>query len=393
MRILVVQESDWLEKGPHQSHHLMERLSKRGHEIRVIDYEILWRQHAKNGIVSKREAFENVHKSIDDGRITVIRPAIVKLPILDYISLVLSHRREIKRQIREFRPDVIIGFGILNASIGIDQAEKNDLPFIYYIIDELHRLLPQRILRYPAKLIEMRNMRQSRLAISINEGLRDYTIRMGAMPGKTLVIRAGIDLIRFDFAIDGMAVRDRYGIAQDEISLFFMGWLYEFSGLKEIAEEMIINQERMKRIKLMVIGKGDLWNYLSSIKDKMGDRLILLDWQPYEHLPELIASSNICILPSRKVSLMMNIVPIKMYEYMAMKKPVIATNLPGIRKEFGESNGVIYVEHPPEALEKALELDLKREIGKEGERAFEFVKGNDWDTVTDLFERTLMGVL
>ena len=393
MRILVVQESDWIEKGPHQSHHLMERLSKRGHEIRVIDYEILWRQHAKNGIISKREVFENVHKSIDDGKITVIRPVIVKLPVLDYISLALSHRKEIKRQIGEFRPDIIIGFGVLNASIGIDQAKKHDLPFIYYIIDELHRLLPQRILRYPAKLIEMRNMRQSRLVISINQGLRDYTIEMGATRGKTLLIRAGIDLIKFDSEIDGTAVRDRYGIAQDDILMFFMGWLYEFSGLKEITEEMISGQERMKRIKLMVIGKGDLWNYLSSIKDKMGDRLILLDWQPYEHLPEFIASSNICILPARKVSIMMNIVPIKMYEYMAMKKPVIASNLPGIRKEFGESNGVIYIEHPQEALEKALELDLKGEIGKEGKRAFEFVKENDWDKVTDLFERTLMGVL
>ena len=41
MRILVVQESDWIVMGPHQSHHLMERLSERGHEVRVIDYEIL----------------------------------------------------------------------------------------------------------------------------------------------------------------------------------------------------------------------------------------------------------------------------------------------------------------------------------------------------------------
>ena len=39
MKILVVQESDWIERGPHQNHHLMERLSIKGHEVRVIDYE------------------------------------------------------------------------------------------------------------------------------------------------------------------------------------------------------------------------------------------------------------------------------------------------------------------------------------------------------------------
>ena len=42
MRILVVQESDWLERNPHQQHHLMERMATRGHEIRVIDYPIDW---------------------------------------------------------------------------------------------------------------------------------------------------------------------------------------------------------------------------------------------------------------------------------------------------------------------------------------------------------------
>ena len=35
MRILVVQESDWLEQGSHQSHHLTERLSQRGHEVKA----------------------------------------------------------------------------------------------------------------------------------------------------------------------------------------------------------------------------------------------------------------------------------------------------------------------------------------------------------------------
>ncbi len=30
--------------------------------------------------------------------------------------------------------------------------------------------------------------------------------------------------------------------------------------------------------------------------------------------------------------IMQEIVPIKLYEYMAMAKPVISTNLPGIRK-------------------------------------------------------------
>ena len=43
MKILVVQESDWMKRNPHQQHHLMELLGLRGHEIRVIDYEVDWK--------------------------------------------------------------------------------------------------------------------------------------------------------------------------------------------------------------------------------------------------------------------------------------------------------------------------------------------------------------
>ena len=41
---------------------------------------------------------------------------------------------------------------------------------------------------------------------------------------------------------------------------------------------------------------------------------------------------------------------------MAMGKPVIATNLPGLKKEFGNNNGIIYIENPEQTLEKAIYL-------------------------------------
>lgn len=154
MRALVVQESDWLKRGPHQSHHLMERLSARGHEIRVIDYEILWKEHENNELFAQRKVFKDIHKAINDGAVTVIRPPIIKVSALNYLSLIFTHWIEIQRQIDEFRPDVIIGFGILNANIAIRLAKKNGLLFVYYIIDELHRLVPEKIFRRLAEHIE-----------------------------------------------------------------------------------------------------------------------------------------------------------------------------------------------------------------------------------------------
>jgi len=102
----------------------MERLSKKGHEIRVIDHEILWKEDNKGELVSKKNCFYKVHKAISEGDITVIRPPIIKLPIIEYLSYIYTRRKEIKEQIKTFEPDVIVGFGILNPNIGIKLAKK-----------------------------------------------------------------------------------------------------------------------------------------------------------------------------------------------------------------------------------------------------------------------------
>jgi len=52
------------------------------------------------------------------------------------------------------------------------------------------------------------------------------------------VIPAGVDLERFNPGVDGSAIREKYGIKKDDILLFFMGWIYEFSGMKEVAESI-----------------------------------------------------------------------------------------------------------------------------------------------------------
>jgi glycosyltransferase involved in cell wall biosynthesis len=121
-----------------------------------------------------------------------------------------------------------------------------------------------------------------------------------------------------------------------------MGLLYDFTGLKELSLDMA-NTLNSCNIKLLTVGKGDLWNTLQSIKKefKLENRIITLEWKQYEELPKYLAAADICILPALNNPIMKNIVPIKMYEYMAAKKPVISTALPGIMKEFGLDKDVL----------------------------------------------------
>jgi len=392
MRILLVQESDWLERGPHQQHHLIERLELRGHKVRVIDFEVLWRNKYSKGIVSKRMVYHTRGKVCKEARISVVRPSIVKVPLLDYMSITVSHGLEIRRQIAEFKPDVIIGLGIQNTFLAMLMARRCRIPFVYYLIDALHTLIPFKRLRFLGKFLEKNTLRRCDAVCVINEGLKRYAVEMGAHPRKVRVIRAGIDVERFNPSLDGCVMRENLGICKDDVVLFFMGWLYAFSGLREVAMELARVMDVQPNLKLLIVGEGDLYAELQKIKKDHGLRqLILAGWQPYDKIPEYIASADICLLPATNNEVMRSIVPIKMYEYMACAKPVISTRLSGIIKEFGHGNGVLYVDRPEEVVEKAVEV--WRSAQELGERARHFVEKYDWRKITEEFEAVLMSLL
>ena len=387
MNILVVQESDWIQRNPHQQHHLMEGLSLRGHNILVIDYEIGWKKNRHDGLISKRNVYRNVHKIHEQAQIDVVRPSLLKVPFLNYVSWMFTNWREINRQIKEFKPDVIVGFGLINTYIASRLAKKFNIPFVYYLIDVLYTLIPEKSLQYIGKQVTKRIINNSDVIITINKKLSETVVKLGANDEKTAVIDAGVDLKRFDpEKVNGSHIRKEYGVKDDELLLFFMGWLYHFSGLKEVAKELA--KIKHEKIKLMVVGDGDAYHDLKNIQKKfnMEHELILTDKKPYDNIPEFIAAADVCIIPAYSDELIMQeIVPIKVYEYMAMGKPVLTTHLPGIMVEFGKTNGLIYIDKPESVFSKSLDINIE----VEGAKARKFVENNEWDKITSKFENML----
>jgi glycosyltransferase involved in cell wall biosynthesis len=174
-----------------------------------------------------------------------------------------------------------------------------------------------------------------------------------------------------------------------------MGWLYHFSGLKEVALELARSPDHYRKLKILIVGDGDALSDLQKIRDtyQLGDNLILTGKQPYDKIPKFIAAADICILPADpKEKIMQDIVPIKMYEYMAIGKPVISTKLPGIMREFGDGNGVLYADSPEMVPETAYAITTDGSIREHGNSARRFVQDLDWNTITDTFEHAIQGV-
>jgi len=390
MKILITQETDWLKRNPAQQHHLAEMMSLRGHEVRVIDYELLWQNAASKHLCSHRKIFENVTKIHQGAKVTVVRPGFLRLPLLHYVSMAATHRAEVSRQVKEFAPDVIMGFGIVNSLWAANAARRHGIPFVYYWIDVLHRLIPGKAFQPLGLYIEKLALKRSDRVLVINEKLSELVTKLGAPEDRTTVLRAGIDDQLFNPAISGETIRKQYGLSKEDIILFFMGWLYKFSGLKEVALQLAQNPD--PRLKLLIVGEGDLYKELERIQREHGlqGRLVLAGRKDYAEIPAHIAAADICLLPAYPgEKIMQDIVPIKLYEYMAMRKPVISTRLPGVVMEFGETNGIAYVDRPEAVIQKALELVNSNTLNTLGLKAGEFAAKNSWQKIADEFESIL----
>ena len=60
--------------------------------------------------------------------------------------------------------------------------------------------------------------------------------------------------------------------------------------------------------------------------------------------------------------------------------------LPGIMKEFGEENGISYVNEASEVPKTALKIDIQIE----GNKARKYAENCDWKEITDEFEENLI---
>jgi len=384
MRVLLVQESSWIDRGPHQQHHLMERLQCKGHTIRIIDFDIDWKNSQQRSLYSKRMIFSAEGKS--QGQIIeVVRPGMVRIPYLTYFFLILFHLVEILRQIISFKPDVVVGLGLLNSNIAARLCRVFSLSFVYYLIDSLPTLIQENWLKPLGVAVEKRNIMIADRVLVINKALADYVRRLYSRKTPE-VVSAGIDTSKFNPQVSGLEIRSKLGYNERDFVLFFMGWIYKFSGLIEVAAEL---EKENSNLHLLVVGKGDMYSSLEKLS-KRNDHIQILQWVPYESIPEYIAAADVCILPAHRNDVMNHIVPIKMYEYLGCGKPVIATKLPGLVREFGSNSGLIYISTPEETVDVADSLAKSRRFYlAQQSNAVRIASTFNWTEITDRFERIL----
>jgi glycosyltransferase involved in cell wall biosynthesis len=266
---------------------------------------------------------------------------------------------------------------------GVVLAREFSIPRIVEINSYLAENQKKR-LHFPrlAKSFENCIMEKAQAVCCLSNISRTILLERGIEAEKILVTPDGVDFHKFNPDRDGNQIRKRLGLEGKTI-VGYVGVLSEYRGAFTILKSAkeVLSQE--KNFQFIVIGEGralpEMENYLQ--EHNLSDRFTLTGPVSHDDIPHYIATMDIALAPYGHERRFYDS-PMKIFEYMAMGKPMIATAQGQIKDiiRHGE-NGLLMEPDDSSGLAKAiLELGSNKPLMKSiGLKARATVETYTWE--------------
>lgn len=125
--------------------------------------------------------------------------------------------------------------------------------------------------------------------------------------------------------------RLRLGIDKTSLCVGFVGKMMRWQGLNYLLEAaQRIKKEHRYPIRYLFVGSGDQADFLKRMANNLGlgDCVHFFGAVPHAEIPQYLGAFDICYLYKREDC--DDSSPLKLYEYLAAARPVIAIDMPGI---------------------------------------------------------------
>lgn len=246
--------------------------------------------------------------------------------------------------------------------------KKNKQDYIFYLRDE--QLLP--LMHFFSKKVvwEAHNMPQNKKhylkywqkcykIIAITAGLKNELIENGLSADKILVSSDAVDLDQFSNISESKEVlRNKLNLPLNKNIIIYTGHLYKWKGVQTLADaaSFLSDQELV-----VIVGGTD--KDILDFKDKNKDlkNILIVGHLPQHQIPAYLMAADILVLPNSAQSNISKIYtsPLKLFEYMAAQKPIIASDLPSIREILNTDNSVLVEPDNPQKLAENIKLILQ----------------------------------
>ena len=256
-------------------------------------------------------------------------------------------------EIRDLWPESIVALGAI---------KKNN-----YIIKILYSI---------AKYI----YQKSELIVVVTKTFKEYLVDMGIREDKIIIIENGFN---FDSTLKPsksiQTVKEKYNITNNNFTVSYIGTI----GMSHGIEIVIEAAQLIKDVNFLIIGEGAQKKSLQEIAKvkKITNILFIdnIDWQEIVNINQVISANLIHL---RNLELFKTVIPSKIFESMALKKPILAGLIGESLDIIKQSKSGLEVkpEDPNSLVEKILQM-------KNNKNLCDQLANNGFNLVQDRYNR------
>ncbi|WP_078118917.1 glycosyltransferase family 4 protein [Thiosocius teredinicola] len=265
-----------------------------------------------------------------------------------------------------FRELAEIGYNLVGFFKLLSAARRIKPDFIYerYALFNFSGVLVARVLKIPVILevnsplaMEQADLGQQKLGglarraerwicnhatvvITVSTPLKQILVDMGVEAERIVVMSNGVDPERFHGRRDaGDAVRARFGLDGKRV-VGFVGWVREWHGIEDLVRGMPDWPADLGDVHLLVIGDGPARADIEAAARAVGvaERVHVTGAVEHAQIVEYLAAIDVALQPAATTYAS----PMKIFEYLAMAKPVVSVDQGNTREILTEGENALF---------------------------------------------------
>lgn len=212
----------------------------------------------------------------------------------------------------------------------------------------------------------------------ITQKLKDLLAEKGAPSDKVLVAPDGVDLVEFDIKETKDECRTKLNLPANQRIVLYTGHLYDWKGTRALAEAS-----------RFLPGDSEIYFVGGTVEDikkfraqNTKYRIQIVGHRPHQEIPYWLKAADVLVLPNSAKEDISRLwtSPMKMFEYMASGRPIVASNLPSLSEILNASNAVLVEPDNPEKLAQGIRkiLDDSQLAQRISEKALKDVQNYSW---------------
>jgi glycosyltransferase involved in cell wall biosynthesis len=278
-------------------------------------------------------------------------------------------RRQARLLLERLRPAFVYKRHALNDFGMLEAARDTGIPSVLevnalYSSDALQKFEPLRFRRL-ARVLEERAFNLASLVIAVSTPMQAL-IQQIATGSRVLTLPNGVDPVQFSPSVDGTIVRRKYGLDPGQLVVGWSGVVRSWHGLDLVVKSFAYESAAS----LLVIGDGP---HRKTIQDEcanlgLGARVNFTGYVARNQMAEQLAAIDVGVVADDRTGYAS---PMKLLEYMAMGKAVVAPNLANIRDVMTDGvEGLLFkpgnARSLADCLSRLKSADLRETLGRCG---------------------------